>query len=259
MLRSVIGLLLCLSSATASAQASGIYLTGAASRASYDTERLALLSETFAAYYGDRLPGAVTLLPEPNVTPAFGVTGRINVGSFAAGLDYQFAHTVNDAEAQYANGRISRVSTSVLDHIVTVEMTVDKFGPLVLGGSFGSAFRFVGIESATIYQDGSESLGSEFRLNGIYTVPSPYFEAGIIAGLKLGDRLFVPVRVVFPMEISQDRLPLLDFDVREMNQMFPRDWDRWLTDSNGLDDGAVVSDRDFVGPRVQVGIELRIL
>jgi hypothetical protein len=252
-------LLLLLFAAPAVAQPSGLYLTGALSRTQFDGERLGQLDETFAAYYGDRLVEPVVLLPGEATHPAFGAIGRANLGGVALSLGYQVARAAAEARADFANGAASRVTSRTLDHVVTIEATTDALGPVILGVSFGGMFRGVRLASSTIYQDGSESFGSEYRLNGVYTASSTYFEGGLVAGLALGDRLVVPVRLLLPFELAPDRLPVTDFDLYELNSTFPRDWNRWLTDDAGLDDGASVSDRDYVGPRVQVGVEVRIL
>ena len=47
-------------------------------------------------------------------------------------------------------------------------------------------------------------------------------------------------------------------DVDAQRVGLPRDFDRWAADQSGVDDGAAVSDRDYVGPRLQVGVELRL-
>ena len=249
------GLLLAL---TASAQPSGLYLTGAYSRTQFDGDRLALLGETYSDVFSSVLDAPVDFLPGEQAHPAVGATLRLNAGTLGAGFSYQVGRATSDEASAFSNGRGNRVQARTLDHVVTVDVT-GQLGPVVLGGSFGGMFRGVRVEVATTYPDGAESLGSEFVFNGVYTASSAYFEAGVLGGLMLGDRVFVPVRLVFPVETSDDRLPVTDFDAsRSGKNYLPRDFDRFLADPNGLDDGAAVSDRDYVGPRLQVGVEFRL-
>jgi len=244
---------------TASAQPSGIYVIGAYSRAQYDGDRLSELGTTYSTTFADVLVAPVDFLPGEQMIPSLGVTGRLNVGFLAGGLTYQVGQATSDVSSAFANGRGNRVQSRVRDHVVTIDMT-GQFGPVVVGGSFGGMFRGVRVEVATTYPDGAESLGSEFVFNGVYTTSSPAFEAGVLAGVTLGDRVFIPVRLLFPVDVSQDRLPVTDFDAsRNGKNYLPRLFDRFLADPTGRDDNAAVSDRDYVGPRLQIGVELRIL
>ena len=242
----------------ARAQPSGVYVTGAYSQARYDADRLGQLGTTYSSYFAESLDAPVDFLPGEQMTPALGVTGRLSSGSIGFGLTYQLGRATSDVASTFENGRGNRVQSRTLDHIVTMDLT-GQFGPVVVGASAGGMFRGVRVEVATTYPDGSESLGSEFAFNGVYTASSPYFEVGALGGLALGDRLFIPVRVLFPLEISSTRLPVTDYDAsRNGKNYLPRDFDRWAADPSGVDDGAAVSDRDYVGPRLQVGVELRL-
>lgn len=241
------------------AQPSGLYLTGAYSQAQFDGDRLGELGTTYSDFFADVLDAPVDFLPGEQVYPSVGVAGRLRLDSFGAGVTYQLGRATSDVSSAFSNGRGNRVQSRTLDHVVTIDMT-GQFGPVVVGASGGAMIRGVRVEVATTYPDGSESLGSEFDFNGVYTASSPYFEAGVLGGLVLGNRLFVPVRLLFPVEYAgEDRLPATDYDAsRNGKNYLPRDFDRYLADPNGVDDGAAVSDRDYVGPRLQVGVELRL-
>ena len=242
----------------ARAQPSGVYVTVAYSQARYDGDRLGELGTTYSTFFAEALDAPVDFLPGAQAYPSAGVTGRLKVDGFGAGLTYQLGRATSDVSSAFENGRGNRVQSRTLDHVVTMDIT-GQFGPVVVGASAGGMFRGVRVEVATTYPDGSESLGSEFAFNGVYTTSSPYFEAGVLGGLMLGDRLFIPVRVLFPLEISDTRLPVTDYDAsRNGKNYLPRDFDRWAADPSGVDDGAAVSDRDYVGPRLQVGVELRL-
>ncbi len=241
----------------AAAQPTGLYLTGGFARNRIDADRLALLGETYSAYYAARLDGDVQLLPSDADAFVVGATGRLNPGGFAAAFGYQYGRATFDATSEFEDGSGDHVATRTLDHAFWVELSFE-LGPLAVGGHAGGLARGTRIESATVYPDGSESLGSEYRLNGIYTASTSFLEAGPVVALQIGDRLLIPVRVLFPFEIDDTRLPALDFDTYQGNDSFPRDFDRFVVDSAGNDDGAAVSDRDFVGRRIVVGLELRL-
>lgn len=243
--------------ATASAQPSGLYLTGSVARSDFDADRLALLGETYSAYYRARLDAPVDLLPAGGEAFSVGATGRINVG-LAAAFGYQYGESSFEATSRFENGSGDHVTTRAADHAAWIETTVG-LGPVVVGAHMGGLFRGMRIESATVHADGSESLGSEYRMNGVYTGSTTVFEVGPVVAFQIGDRILVPARVLFPVEFGgTTRLELTDFDTRQGNDYFPRDFDRFAADPTGSDFGATVSDRDFVGRRLQVGVELRL-
>ncbi|MEM1115474.1 MAG: hypothetical protein AAF845_01990 [Bacteroidota bacterium] len=251
--------LLIAGTASVAAQPAGLYVTGAFAQSSFDGDRLARLGETYSTAFADALVAPVDFLPGERTHPAGGVTARLASGRLGLGFSYQIGRATSDVASTFENGRGNRVQARTLDHVVTMDLT-GRLGPVVVGGSFGGMFRGVRVEVATTYPDGAESVGSEFVFNGVYTASTTYLEAGAVAGLQIGSRLFVPVRVVVPVEMFDTRLPVQDFDVSVVGTNYlPRDFERYLDDRNRLDDGAAVADRDYVGPRLQVGVEVRIL
>jgi len=252
-------LLLALAPALAAAQPTGLYLVGGLARSQYRAEPIELFNQTYSDYYVQRLDGPVDLLPTGGTSPAVGGLVRVNLGAVAFGFGYTISREAAEARSTFENGSGNLIATRTQTHAATVEVTTDAAAPLVLGTSFGGLFRGVRVGAAAVFPDGSESYGSEYRLNGVYTASTTYFEAGLIAGLAVGDRVVIPVRVSLPIEPFPDRIALTDYDLYQLNSYFPRDFDRFVADQTGLDeDEAALADRDFVGPRVQVGVEVRL-
>jgi len=265
MIRSVLchvalgGVLLLTLAAAGAAQESGIYLTGGWSQARFDEEAMAEFNTSYSTFYQQRLSGPVELLPAQASSPVFGAMGRINLGGVAMGIGYTVARAETDNRAMFENQSGNRITSRTLDHYVSTEVTTDALGGLMLGGSFGGAFRGVRIRSAAIHADGSESLGSEYRIAGVYTAAKTYFEMGLIAGLPLGDRVMLPVRVLFPLDVFTDRIAVSDTEVRQLNQYFPRDFARFANDPWGnAESEAALAGQDFVGMRIQFGLEMRV-
>lgn len=252
-------LLLALAPALAAAQPSGLYVTGALARSQYRAESVAQFNDSYSAYYTQRLDAPVELLPERGSGITYGALGRVNLGTLAVGFGYSISRESSEARSTFENEAGDRVATRTQTHAATIEVTTDALRPLVLGASFGGLFRGVRVASATVYPDGAESYGSEYRLNGVYHGAPTYFEAGLIAGVSLGNRVFLPVRVHVPMDLLGNDLALTDSDVYQLNSYFPRDFARFVADGTGTDESeAALKDGDFVGPRIQVGVELRL-
>ncbi|MEM0963960.1 MAG: hypothetical protein AAGK21_15640, partial [Bacteroidota bacterium] len=242
--------------AAVGAQPSGLSITGGYAVSAFDGDRLAELGETYSDFYVARLDGPVELLPTGSEAFSVGATARIDAGGMAAAFGVQLGRDAFDVTTRFENGSGDHVTTETSDLAAWTELTL-PVGPLAVGGHAGGLFREVRIESATVYADGSESLGSEFRLNGVYTASATSLEVGPVVALQLGSRILVPLRVLFPFEIASVGLPLTDNDTFQGNDTFPRDFDRFVADDFGTDDEAAVSDRDFVGRRIVVGVEIR--
>lgn len=243
----------------AAAQPTGLYVTGALARSQYRADAITEANESYSTYYTQRLDGPATLLPSQNTGLALGLVGRVNLGRAAFGFGYAISREASESRTTFENQSGDHVETRTQTHAVSWEVTTDALRPVVLGASLGALFRGVRVASATVYPDGSLSYGTEYRLNGVYTGAPTYFEAGLVAGVALGDRLFVPVRLTLPMDLLGNETALLDMDVRQLNNYFPRDFPRFVNDPTGsAEHEAAIQERDFMGPRLQVGVEIRL-
>jgi hypothetical protein len=245
--------------ALAAAQPTGLYAVGALARSQYDADAIGQFNETYSDFYAQRLDGPVTLVPDALSSLTVGGLARVNLGAVTFGFSYTLSRERDENVSQFDNGAGDRIATRTQTHAATTEITTGALRPLVLGASFGGLFRGVRVASATVYPDGSESYGSEYRLNGIYTASAAYFEAGLVAGVAVGDRVVVPVRVFLPLNLLANDIALTDYDTQQFNNYFPRDFDRFVADPTGeAESEAAMIDAAFIGPRVQVGVEVRL-
>ena len=112
--------------------------------------------------------------------------------------------------------------------------------------------------------DGSESVGSEYRINGIYRDVGGsrfLFEAGGTLRLAITDRITIPVRVLFdlPEPGGASGIPMRDDDVQAFNDAFPLDFQAWAADPAGLNDAVAVQPEHLEGMRVEAGVEVIVL
>ncbi|HEX8386894.1 MAG TPA: hypothetical protein VF576_11965 [Rubricoccaceae bacterium] len=244
--------LVALVASPATAQA-GLYLTTGFERASYDPGSLDLFTDTYNEYYVQRLDAPFEYVDPSLVRPVFGVSFRYADGVYASGA-YQFGRA-SQARASDLGAVDQRYDLTVTDHTVLTELGFET-GPVYVAGVVGGVFRSETIDYRTVYADGSESRGNELLPTGRYTGTTPYLDAGVAVGLTVG-RVVVPVRVTVPV-VSFGGVPMSDPDLSAFRTYFPADWDRYLEDGGGLDDGNAVHDDAFMGMRVTVGVELRL-
>ena len=247
-----------MASGAASAQG-GLSLTASATRLEYG-DRITRFDETYSAFYARRLEGETALLPTDVTGYALGAAYTLGGERLRLRFGYEYGIAQTDARSRFETGAGDRVQTRAQDHVATMSLMLALLPRIEVGPVAGATFRTVRITSRAIHNDGTESLGGEYRLNGVYDGTAVSFEAGGEARLGLTRRLSIPARVTVPIGSPGGDLgiPLSDQDLRQGNDTFPRDWDRWLADPSGLDDGGALDPKDFSGLRVQVGLEVSL-
>jgi len=248
----------------ASAQSGGLALTGGFTRLGYDGEALDTFDRTFSEYYVQRLDGPVDLLPDHVQGLSGGVTARVSDGQFEFAAGYVYARGASDARASFENAEGFRVGTEAIDQSVFLEALVAVLPRVTVGPVIRASLRQSVLRAAWIHPDGSESVGSEYRINGIYRASGGsrfLFEAGGALRLAITDRITVPVRVLFDLPEPGGALgiPLTDYDVQSLNDVFPLDFQRWAADVAALDTEAAVQPEHLEGMRIEAGIEVVVL
>lgn len=260
MLRLLPLLLLLLVPLVGTAQPSGLYLTGSWNRVSYDANDMNMFNETYSEFFVQRLDGPVQLLPTGAGALGLGFQYRVDFGSVGMSIGYTWARGSDENTALFENDSGRRIHTRIQDHIVVAELTTSTLAPIVLGGVFTGNFRGIKIRSTAIHPDGSESWGSEYILNGVYTNSAPHLEFGLLAGYQVNDRIFIPFRLMLPFDLVGLDKPTRDYDVFALNNYFPMDYHVYRQDATGMrDDEAGLLDKAFIsGLRLQFGIEIRL-
>lgn len=248
----------------AGAQSGGLALTGGVARLGYDGGALDTFDRTFSEYYVRRLDGPVDLLPDHVQGLSGGVTARVFDGHFEFALGYAYAQGTSDARAGFENAEGLRVGTEAIDQSVFLEGLVAVLPRVTVGPVVRASLRQSALRAAWVHPDGSESVGSEYRINGIYRPAAGsrfLFEAGGTVRLAITDRITVPVRVLFNLPTPGGALgiPLTDYDVQSLNDVFPLDFDRWAADVAALDTEAAVQPEHLEGMRIEAGVEVIVL
>ncbi len=239
------------------AQGFGLAVSGGFDRARIDREGyLADFADSYNAYYTQRIKAPIEPFAQARQRPVVGGTLSYGIDRLYVSFFGQLALDPAEERTADLTGLKNHVSVDLNDLLVGGDVAL-RFGPVSVGGTYAGTFRRATVLFDTEYADGSVSRGTEYRINGRYTSDNAYLEFGPMLALHFG-RISVPVRVYFPYELGEGRTPLTDDDVYELNAYFPSNWPRYLNDASGLDESNAVSDRDFAGPRVQVGIEFRL-
>ena len=241
------------------AQNFGLSVYGAFDRVQMDREDyVAAFFDSYNAYYTARLRSPMEPVAMTRQRPVAGVSFDMGVGAMQTHI---FVETAFDAPqtrtADLGSGLKNHLSVDVNDLAFGTDL-VFAIGPVSLGGTFAGIVRRSTITFESEYADGRRSRGSEYVIHGRYTADNAFLEVGPTLGLSMG-RLRVPVRLLFPVELGSDRTPLYDDDTYELNDYFPSDWDRYIRDTSGTDETNAIANRDFVGPRLQVGLAFRLL
>ena len=234
----------------------GIVLRGGLARLGYDADRTETFDQTYSDYYVARLDGPTDLLPEAGSGFSLGAgwRGGYNV---RYGVTYDFTWAGSDARSVFENGVGDRVQTRIRDHALAADLSIGLLPRVSVGAVAAATFRRVRITSRAVHADGSESLGGEYTLNGVYDGDAIGYEAGGLVRLALTRRFSVVGSALVPLGSPGGDLgiPLRDDDLGQLNTSFPRDFDRWLVDA--LDDRAALMPEDFTGLRIQVALEVR--
>lgn len=233
----------------------GFYAHVGLERTDFAPVGLDVFAETYNGYFSQRIVEPFEYFEATVTRPVFGATFRYADGLYAA-LGYQYGRTTQQQRADLG-GLAQQVELRVFDHSVHTELGVE-FGAFYLAGVATGLFRGETIKAETVYPDGSVSIGNEVLPNGYYTASSPDIGFGLAAGVSVG-RVLIPIRLVWPTKfLGSYNLPVTDFDVQALRTYFPADWNRYLDDASGLDEGNALQDGDFVAPHFSIGIEARL-
>ncbi|MBN8589190.1 MAG: hypothetical protein J0L94_12820 [Rhodothermia bacterium] len=227
-----------------------------------DNANLNTFVSSFNAYYSTYIKAKYEDFPAVLSGPMYrvGYRGSGLVGSkIAVALHYQSGKHHVPRTALLGSGLKNEMNLDVVNRDVLVELGVGgKRG--FINALMQGQFRNSTITYYTVYQDGSRSIGYEFDINGYYEVSTPEIMAGVSAGLRLGKRVIIPIQVVFPVWLpGGDTINMTDYDTsRYRSNDFPREFDFWVKDRLGVDQENALTQGDFRGVRISVGLEIQL-
>lgn len=165
-------------------------------------------------------------------------------------------------EAIWSNGVKNELLFNVQDVMWTATMGFHIKRRLFIDGYFDANIRKLTLEHATIYQDGSRSLSSEYKLNGFYNGTVTSIDLGVQTGLRFGQFFFYlkPSWAMSLEAFGKDLITVQDYNSNAYPPNdFPADYAVYATDPIGfVEQDLGVKIDDFEGVRFSVGVEFLI-
>ena len=166
--------------------------------------------------------------------------------------DYAFGSGKDKNKAVFANGAEQRMEVRYSSNYITTTFgRTFKENKYWLEGMITTNLSKMFIEYTTVYPNGQESFGSEYKLNGLYTANLKTFEFGVQATYKykkylLFARAFVPLFIMGPDEKERNFV-----DERNNNSKptdFPSNYDYYTNNPNAYTaENGQLKSTDFKG------------
>jgi len=162
----------------------------------------------------------------------------------------------------WTGGVQNELAFAVRDVMWTFNLGFHVKTRLFIEGYFDANIRKVEMEHATIYQDGSRSLSSEYKLNGFYNGRVSSLNYGAQLGLRFGNFLLYtrPSWAMALEAFGKDLVTVQDYNSNNYPPNdFPADYELYATDPIAFvsqDKGVKID--DFEKFRIAFGIELLI-
>lgn len=251
--------LLCLNGQT---QNSGLVILGGYQASGTKTADLNRFVSSFNAYYHGVIPSP---LSEYKMVQSHGY----NVGggyrylnrerttfSFFGG--YAFASAFNRNSATFANGIGMDFAHKMRDHQIFLETGVGIKGVVFINACLDFMFRKTSLRSATVYQDGTKSIGGEYDINGMYTGTTNAFAPGISVGGRVWN-FFLTGRVLYTLPFLKTPLYLTDYSAwRYRSHNFPQDFGEFIADVDGSNQENGINANNYNGLLIQLNLEFMI-
>lgn len=185
-------------------------------------------------------------------TSGFRLIWGKNDMKWTASTDYAFGMGKDKNEAHFANGieqhMLIRLSSNQINTTFGIALNENK---VWLEGMIVNNLSKVIIEYSTVYPNGDESFGSEYKLNGFYTSSIKTMEFGVQASYKYKKYVFYS-RAMLPMFIMGPDVRERTFVDARSNQKdpkdFPSDYESYLSDPSGhIERNEQLKSSDFKG------------
>lgn len=230
---------------------------------SFDTRGINDFVDSYNDFWGSKLSSPYARFSGKELSHAnFGAGLRLVSGTkvgFTGHTAFLLGFGQHQQVAEWENGVQNELGFKVRDWQWTFSSGVHLWNTVFLEGYTGAHIRRIRMTHTTIYQDGSRSLSSEYKLNGLYNGSVSSFDVGFQAGIRIKPVMLF-AKVVWPLENfppGKDLVSLLDEDSPNFPPTdFPSDYPSYATDVIGFveEDRGLKTD-DFEGMRIVFGVE----
>ena len=265
MTRSILILILIVFQTSVLRSQGGLKLIAEYSLNQFETAGMNQFVQTFTEFWGQKISTPYqtysgTELSHPNFGASFyGIFGEDKHSGVTMGTGILAGRASHRNETIWANGVKNELLFNARDFMWTATLGFHIRHRLFIDGYMDANVRKLTLEHATIYQDGSRSLSSEYKLNGFYNGRVTSLDFGVQAGLRLGS-FFVYARPSWAATLEafgKDLITVQDYNSNNYPPNdFPTDYGVYATDPVGFvaQDLGVKID-DFEKFRLAFGVE----
>ena len=233
-------------------------------RAAIDASGLNGFVDSFNEFWGSQLASPYESYDQYSFSmPNVGLGYRFIAGEkagFTANTHVLYGQKEDTHASTWTTGVQNEVNTRLRDIRWNFSMGIHWKSLLFVEGFFGSTFRSISLKHYTIYPDGSRSLSSEYKLNGLYRGTTTAIDLGFQVSLKLGPLLLFG-RISNPMNNfppAKDIVALSDANtVNFPPNDFPTNYAVWATEPiRFVEEDLGLKTDSFEGRRMTIGLEL---
>lgn len=174
-------------------------LIGEYSQNQFQTSGINSFVSGFNDFWGSKLSAPYAQFTGTELShPNFGLGIRFYSGEkvgFAASSALLYGQSTYAHQSEWSTGVKNELAFKTRDAMWTFTMGLHFWKVLFTEFYLDANARFLDMEHATLYPDGSRSLSSEYKLNGFYTGLIASFDVGFQASVRLGP---VPILKLLP-------------------------------------------------------------
>jgi hypothetical protein len=241
----------------------GLKLTAEYSINRFDVQGINQFVSTFNNFWGAKLSQPFeefkgTEFSHPNFGTSVMYFTPGNVG-FTMSSGFLLGKSRYQHQATWSNGVVNEMAFRVRDLMWTATMGIHIKNTVFMETYIDANGRKMSMEYAAIYQDGSRSISSEYKLNGLYSGTVASFDYGFQVGLRYKS-LMVYVRPSWAAKNFPPAKGLVTLQDYNSNNYppndFPMDYTTYATDPIGfVEQNLGVKMDDFEQFRLAFGVE----
>lgn len=178
---------------------------------------------------------------------------------FSLGFIYMYSKDKQDNSTTLISKTGYDFNYSAKNHDFIFEMGYNIGGLITINALGSLDMRFNNMQIWKVYANGDRSMGYENDLPGHYQTLTTHLDVGGSIGLKLW-KFYIPLRVTYGMPLFSDGSSgFIDYDTKRFrNNEIPKDYRPWAEKPMEYDSENIISQNQFVGIRVHLGIEFMI-
>lgn len=178
---------------------------------------------------------------------------------FSLGMIYMYSKDQQDNSTTLISKTGYDFHYSAKNHDFMFEIGYNIGGVITINGLGSLGIRNNTMQIWKVYANGNRSFGYENDLPGHYQTLTTHLDVGGSVGLKLW-HFYIPLRVTYGMPIFSDGSSgFIDYDTQRFrSNELPKDYIKWATKPMEYDSKNIISQNEFTGMRIHLGIEFMI-